>query len=927
MIVAAFQLRLGAIATSEDVPVPGGTAAFAASLSIDPVPDRGRFMFELTRLVHETIEPRNAAIAEFLLRARQAQRGQRPAMPEATARASDLVPVPLTADVWGDAIFHRRLRPGELVTAILSDRAASLLCHGLLQLDDETLEYLAGHQSILSRLYERSAPIFAGFGSAIRIHQNRIVPPGDEAAAALWEVALNEKTTRVDKFLQLLFESNDGRIAYLYDAIGRLDAPHRAFALGTWIANDAKRQDRFKALTTAGVGSIRDLHVRTAPFNRPSYDFGMALSRLRVDEHGAPSAPSAQSLWARVVGVSETVEDAPIDAAWIAENLVGTDVRQRGERLDQLAFAQRLFGSFDGDRAELVFVLRSMSRYRAMMLTFDRAGIKSIETYAGAIRHAARMAKLDGRSGYVAQALYQGALVLVTRMTTTGTIDAATAERLINQLASAQAIDGTLTGGGVARWMRESLAPVLPAARDFEGALIAGLGGHDPTVNAPRVVWEGQQYRLNLAASERNRLRRVREKQGGAPVIDLPMQLADAARTLVTGQPTADDLQDIAGQFTALSTDIPQLSREEEADNLPFGVAPPPAHSELLRKAADDLKATRSKDVKRAARIAEPIVEVADDLLARSLLSFAYAISLGDPDGTVLLADDVSQRHDFGFGLKDSEMRARLVWAMPRQDVAPGVPWHVSGSLLSLDTALSALALRRVSSDHVLEAPKLTSNMREAFAISVSLMDPLALRDADRDAIAAALDRGRRRVLEASSPALLDAIIAELFVDGARRRTLRWTLAHEPERLVSMFSLTELMTLGGASLSEFQAWGMAVLPNTGCLCSRVMAPGSWPSLAGRPQLGLTAAIVPDVNFRVAVMLKELGLPAPLAKVVLSAAVQDFIDEVRPTDDADWLTLSRAARVIGRERIEDYVAAATATGPLMPVEVRSPGNQR
>jgi hypothetical protein len=65
------------------------------------------------------------------------------------------------------------------------------------------------------------------------------------------------------------------------------------------------------------------------------------------------------------------------------------------------------------------------------------------------------------------------------------------------------------------------------------------------------------------------------------------------------------------------------------------------------------------------------------------------------------------------------------------------------------------------------------------------------------------------------------------------------------------------------------------------------------------------------------MLRELRLPAALAKVVLSAAAQDFIDEVKPTDDADWLTLTRAARTATRERMEDYIAAATASGPLVP----------
>ena len=46
-------------------------------------------------------------------------------------------------------------------------------------------------------------------------------------------------------------------------------------------------------------------------------------------------------------------------------------------------------------------------------------------------------------------------------------------------------------------------------------------------------------------------------------------------------------------------------------------------------------------------------------------------------------------------------------------------------------------------------------------------------------------------------------------------------------------------------------------------------------------------------------------------------MQDFIDDVKPTDDGDWLTLVRRARTVPRDRVEDYIAAATATGPLVP----------
>ena len=47
------------------------------------------------------------------------------------------------------------------------------------------------------------------------------------------------------------------------------------------------------------------------------------------------------------------------------------------------------------------------------------------------------------------------------------------------------------------------------------------------------VTWEGQPYRLDLGAAERQRLRIVREKQEGAP-LDAALDLAAAARALAS---------------------------------------------------------------------------------------------------------------------------------------------------------------------------------------------------------------------------------------------------------------------------------------------------------------------------------------------------------------------------------------------------------
>src|SRR5437016_1212437 len=74
-------------------------------------------------------------------------------------------------------------------------------------------------------------------------------------------------------------------------------------------------------------------------------------------------------------------------------------------------------------------------------------------------------------------------------------------------------------------------------------------------------------------------------------------------------------------------------------------------------------------------------------------------------------------------------------------------------------------------------------------------------------------------------------------------------------------------------------------------------------VGGRPQLGVMSTSVTDVNLHVAVMLAALKMPAPLASTVLGAAMQEFVDQVRPNDPNDWLTLVRGASAASRQRIE------------------------
>ena len=153
-------------------------------------------------------------------------------------------------------MLGRRVRPSELFAAILSDPDAALLAHGLSALDDETLQFLAAHPSLLTTLYRKHATVFATFAAHLRIRNGRVATPGGDAAGPLWEALLGARATDPAAFVTALFAQAEGRFAYLYDVIGHLDTAHAAFALGLWLPDHVVRVDRFQALARAVSSTI-----------------------------------------------------------------------------------------------------------------------------------------------------------------------------------------------------------------------------------------------------------------------------------------------------------------------------------------------------------------------------------------------------------------------------------------------------------------------------------------------------------------------------------------------------------------------------------------------------------------------------------------------------------------------------------------------
>jgi hypothetical protein len=900
----------------------------ARALGISPTPERSRFVAEVARLTHPVADGKNTTRAKAALALRDLQKSG------STSQSQiDSVPIPLTADTWSRAVFKRNVPPTEIVAAIVSDPRAAHLCHGLAGLDDRTLQFLADHPQLITWLYEHAAASFAVFAGSLHIQDSRVMAPGGAPAAPLWEAVVGEPIDRAEPFIRELFSRDQGRLASLYSVIAEQDAAHAAFALGLWTKDPATRLRRFETLVDLNKSLFAQWQPARLPFARPLDDIESILTRVQVEHDGSPSPPAGRSAWAWVFDGSDLPVDATapadgdngdlIDAAWLVQAIGSPEPIVRGDRLDQLTFGQRAFSKADSSsRADVLLAIRGFATYRSLMLSLERSGVRHASVYATAMRRAQQMGTLDERHRLLAVTQYQGMLALIERMSITRTIDVSTTETLIASLSKLPLNDGR-HGAAIAHWMNQDLRKAITvapstsgsdgrAAQDLESTLLSALAGRRTarSSSAARIPWEGQVYRLDLAASEEQRLQRIRDRQG-PPRVDLAVDLAQVVGKLEGGSTTVADASAAVEALKRIALDT--------APSSPAGFNSLRRAHEIVERAADELAKLKTKsDLQRAVRIIEGLGDLADEVLSDALMSWAYAVSIADADSSVLLVGNVAQRHDFGIGRNERGTRPHLEWAQPRQRISAGVPWHVSGSLLGLDLALSSQALRRVNAERVVDAPTLSTNEREAFAASVALLNPYALQDRDRDVIAEGIARGRQRVtLLAEEGGALDQIADEIRMDGWRRRALQWVLVREPERIGSMFSITELLYLGGAPVNDLQSWGMAAHATLGCICSRLAPPGEWRTLLGRPQLGLMATVVPDLHFQVAILLRELQLPAAIARSVLTAAVQDFIDEARPTDANDWLGLVRATQTLSRERVEDYVAGATAYGPLIP----------
>jgi hypothetical protein len=838
------------------------------------------------------------------------------------------LPSPLPLETWTGVVFERSLPPRSVFSAIARDRRASLLFYGLQTMTPRTRAFVAGDRELLRRLYRDLAGSVAAFGRSFRIDdRGRVAVPGGPEAEDVWKALVDEPPERPDRFARALFDRDAGRLAYFFDAIAHLDVPHQRFALGLWVSSPDIRLDRFRALYRTFVEVDSAWVAPERPFMRPLYDPATLLALAAVGQEGEPASPSYRRLWERALEdvelpnpgdrlLRDVSEDGLVDAAWLVQHAMRDVFTERRALFERLMFGYRVFGGVREQELEDVLVaLRGFGRFPALMLTLERIGVRTPAVYALAAHHAGQIEDAsDARLAVQLLTQFQGALALLDRLARTGAVAAPRLEELVTSLGALTVADGRYHGtlGG---WVETLLLPSLPAGeregkRPLEANLLHALAERSEA-SSP-FEWEGASYVADVTAASFRDLVAVREKQGGNSLDDLLALLGDA-RALEQDGLTLESLREHSAWLRSRS------SRLVAAREWPDAVNQTPDVTRILERALGRLGDIRKpQDVSRSAGIVRPVVELADYLLGETLVALAYAPYLGDPEELLGPQSDVSHRHRFGLTSPSGASTKRQAWRRPVVDGA-GVGLGYTGSLLGLDLALANRRLRRLSTNNVPAAARISPNDGEALVESVALLNSRSLATADLRSIGEAMTRGRERVQASrANAAALDELASAVQVSTARRQLLAWTQEKEPDRIETLFAPSELLRLGFADrpLERIDAWGGSYEAQSGCYCTRFPPPGAWDRLAGRPGTGqLGPAVAVELILRVAEHLAALGVPAGVATAVLAMAAQDYLDGAPPIFEDDWLGLVGHAQLLSRESVEDYVAAAVAAGPV------------
>ena len=835
-------------------------AGVFVAAGLPDAPDRALSLLTLIRALHATAGPAPREVRPLQDAVDRAWAGTLDGAPIE-------LPLPLPRAIFDSLIREPAATPDRFFAALLRDRRASLFYYGAMAMDADTRAFLATQPDLVRALADDSAGIVAAFGRSVRVANNRVILPGGDEAVPLWEEIVGARVTEPNAFVRRLLTAREGRLAYMLDTIAHLDPPRQRFALGLWTADVSSRLDRLRIVQRAFTDVDREWSFNASPFGRPRHDAVLLLRLVPVDAQGAPTTPAWRALWSAAFDSTDFPEapervfrgidrSGSIDAAALVDQILLTPPPVRRTRFEMYAFAVRRFHGIDATTApDAIVALRALARYPAVMLGLERMGIASPAVYVTVARACERMAAVtDPRRGEIAHAQFQGALAVIERVARTGRLDAQQTEALVRSVAQVALVDDRYSGR-MAAWIDDHLIPAIPPP------------------SGPRK--------------------------------------RDAELAILTAMGDRSPADGAGVEWEGLSYVVDVTA----GDVVRFAQVRARQGSERLDDVLDAARELRPRGGAASERNADEV----DRRLADTLLGLVYAPHQGDPAELFPAAAALFRRHDFGLDRPaiTLEARRRAPWERPRIADTVG-QLRVQGSLLGLDLALARFTVRRLVNDRMPLPPTLNQNDREVVMQTSTLLNPRDLADAQMHAIAAALARGRAHIANArSDPAALDRLAQAAGMSEVRRQMLSWMTSRGGRAVEGVFTLAEVLTAAGDLAPVGHAWGMASEAVDGCYCLAYPDRAAWENFSGRPGAGQIAARLPDLALRLAELLTEIGVPAALLPATYAYAAQDFVDEAPAMHSDDGGALVQSARGLSRTRVEDYLAAVAARGPLRP----------
>ena len=446
------------------------------------------------------------------------------------------MPLPLAPATWRELLRRDGLPDDRVAVAIVADRRSALLYRGLAALDEPTLAALAADPDAVQRLHSRHADVLAAFGARFRVSDGVVMVPGGQEEEPVWGLLMGESPRSPVAFLLALLDSNGGRRALLYDSVARLDPPHQRFALGMYRPAGPARGGSLLSLAAVFDRELAWWHPEGGSFKRPEADTARVLREVRVGTDGSLAPPAARVFWQAVFAEGPATPgegwgarvraSAPADASWLAEQVAAGPPPSRRRRLEQLVFAQRVFGDAGEDALpDVLAAVRGLPEARSVLLALERMGTRDPAIFAAAVGAARRAGPVSHREGSLrVHGTLQGALGVIDRARFARTLDLAAAERLVRSLCEVPG-EGEGRARALAAWVEAVLLPELGRAvygaqppGEPETTILRAMAG-DRVAGHEELTpfgFEGLWYRADPGRAELTRLERVRARQGGA---------------------------------------------------------------------------------------------------------------------------------------------------------------------------------------------------------------------------------------------------------------------------------------------------------------------------------------------------------------------------------------------------------------------------